>query len=247
MKKSIYAVLATALLAVIVMPIAFAGADGPQAGASAKGSAAVNKQLKALKLRIAALEARQTPVTLPPSGPAGGDLTGSYPNPLIKPNAITTNKLAPKAVTEPKIADYAVTTEKIEVGAVTSLKLADGSVFGNRLMDGAVTSAKIADGDIKAVDMGADSVGAIALKGVVAAVTTEGVSIDNGDVETATVTCPAGRMLIAGGFAWKDGEANSIISSAPSESNPNTTWVVEGMPTGGSSNVLYAWANCILA
>lgn len=241
MKKSIYAVLATALLAVIVMPIAFAGAAG-----SSKANAQVNKQLKVLKQRIAALEARQTPATLPPSGPAGGDLNGSYPNPLIKPNAITTGKLAPKAVTEPKIADFAVTTEKIEVGAVTSLKLADGSVFGNRLMDGAVTSAKIADGDIKAVDMGADSVGAIALKGEVATVG-NGVSINNGEVKTATVTCPAGRMLIAGGFAWSDKEANSIIASAPSEENPNTTWVVEGLASGGSSNTLFAWANCIQA
>jgi len=244
MKKSIYAVLATALLAVIVMPIAFAGADGPQAGASAKTSAAVNKQLKALKQRIAALEARQTPNTLPPSGPAGGDLNGSYPNPLIKPNAINTAKLAPNAVTTPKIANEAVTTEKIATGAVTDYVLAPNSVLNSRIADSAVTSSKIAEGEVKASDMALDSVGSVALKGLTATIG-GGVSIANGETKTASVTCPQGTMVFGGGYAWNDKESNSIIASAPSEPLSNTTWVVEGMPTGGSSNTLFAWANCL--
>ncbi|MEY3385468.1 MAG: hypothetical protein RIR53_279 [Bacteroidota bacterium] len=59
---------------------------------------------------------------------AGGDLTGTYPDPFIRTNAVTTSKILDFNVTTSKLADQAVTTPKIAIGAVRSEQVADGSL-----------------------------------------------------------------------------------------------------------------------
>jgi hypothetical protein len=126
-KRGMHVLLFAAFAALVAAPVALAGADG--AGAAKTKGAGAKRQLKvvkkrisqleaaltnglaeqsALKGRLAAVEARKDPTALPPSGPAGGVLSGSYPKPQIATGAVGSSEIADGTVGPFDIADGAV-------------------------------------------------------------------------------------------------------------------------------------------
>jgi hypothetical protein len=182
---------------------------------------ALGGQNDALEGKVAALEARGAPASLPPSGPAGGDLTGTYPNPVLGPNT------------------------------VGSANIADGSVQSADIFDGAVGSADIFDHSITRGDLGEASVNAPALAETIRVGPTLGTIIKAGEEGFSEATCPPGTRLLSGGWEWEHVEPLfrnvRVEISRPTPNRPFNTWQVGASVLSGPNNSLIALALCLSA
>jgi hypothetical protein len=204
-------------------------------------------------------------VTLAPSNSvvSGSIKDGEVRSADVHGAAVTGSKVAPDAVSGGKVAD----------GSLFGVDVADGSLTGDDIENGSIggadvrglTGDDIKDESIKESELGPGSVGSYALQNYsvtsgkldlksvgsrelkdVTSIVSDGVTVNPGEAKDAEVSCPAGQRLIAGGFGWQDDSINSIIASVPNELHPNTGWIARGMvPADGSTNTLYAWANCL--
>jgi len=230
------AVVMATVLAAAALPVAQAGAAGAKKGSPSPAkmakqikalqelTAGLTSQVSALQGKTAELEANR-PFPSPSINPAGGDLTGLFPNPQLRTGTIVGNDIAD--------------------ATILGRNIAPSTLFGTNLIDGTIGSADIADGSIQRDDLAPASVGAAQLTG--AFVVRSGPNpVGGSNAEGGNdVSCPFGSRLLSGGAEWDVARDNLVIfSSGPSAAEPNT-WVVGGHNNSGAVHSIFAKALCL--
>lgn len=167
---------------------------------------------------------------------------GSVATSRIRDEAVTTSKIAAGSILTDRIAQDAVTSDKIAAGAILGDKIAQGAVTGNELADDSVTNAKLTAESVNQEKIAASSVGAAQLKDITS-VTATSASIANGSSTGVTATCPAGEVVISGGFETANlGAASWEVKRFVRSGNG---WRVFGKNVSGGDSTIDAYAYCV--